>query len=396
MTSLKNEARLFGLDLAPLGRDLLTAWSGMLEWPVIRWLWPRPTICVWLPSGQKARCQGPQAALELDEKKAARAKFQALVLPEDLLLRRSLTLPALAVSELESAIDLQLQALSPFSEQERVWAYEAQASEDGTSVRVQTVLTSHKLIADYLSQTYPEANPDQFEVWVPQWGSELFTLVHGFAEVRRQNRSIAWRWASALLMVLALGWVAALLVTPTVKLYLHSKQADLAIKALQEKAMPVLAEREAFAKANDKLSSLNGMFGNSLAPLKVLQLVTDALNDDASLLSLQVQGNKVNITGQAQNASLLMKQLDATPGFREVRAPAPSTKPLGASRESFTIEFTIDPQQLPSPAAEAESPAPAINAATVKPVVPQPPVAANPLAVPVNPLVVPAQPKKTP
>ena len=358
MTSLKNEARLFGLDLAPLGRDLLTAWSGMLEWPVIRWLWPRPTICVWLPSGQKARCQGPQAALELDEKKAARAKFQALVLPEDLLLRRNLTLPALAVSELESAIDLQLQTLSPFSEQERVWAYEAQASDDGASMQVQAVLTSHKLIADYLSQTYPEANPDQFEIWAPRWGSELFTLVHGFAEVRRQNRSIAWRWASALLMVLALGWVAALLVTPTVKLYLHSKQADLAIKALQEKAMPVLAEREAFAKANDKLSSLNGMFGNSLAPLKVLQLVTDAMNDDASLLSLQVQGNKVNITGQAQNASLLMKQLDATPGFREVRAPAPATKPLGAVRESFTIEFTIDPNQLSSPTAEAESPVP--------------------------------------
>jgi general secretion pathway protein L len=81
-----------------------------------------------------------------------------------------------------------------------------------------------------------------------------------------------------------------------------------------------------------------------------LQLVTDALNDDASLLSLQIQGNKVNITGQAQNASLLMKQLDATPGFRDVRAPAPATKPLGAVRESFTIEFNIDPEQLPKPA----------------------------------------------
>jgi general secretion pathway protein L len=378
MSSLQNEARLFGLDLAPLGRDLLTAWSGMLEWPFVSWLWPRLSVCVWMPKGQKAFSHGPQTTLIFDADKAARAKFQALVLPEDILLRRSFDMPNLAQSELEAAIDLQLQAFSPFSEQECVWTYESHLGENGQNTQVHAVLTSHKLIADHIALAYPGVESQSFEVWVPQVQGEQYILVPGFAETRRQSRSNAWRWASAVMVILALALVAAILITPSVKLHLRAQQAEMALKTLQEKAIPVLSEREGFSKATEKIASLKEMFGNTLPPLQILQLVTDALNDDASLLSLQIQGNKVNITGQAQNAALLMKQLDATPGIRDVKAPAPATKPLGALRETFTIEFVIDPEQLPQPA----------NALAAQP--------ADAVAAPVSPLAAPVPPVKKP
>jgi general secretion pathway protein L len=73
------------------------------------------------------------------------------------------------------------------------------------------------------------------------------------------------------------------------------------------------------------------------------------------LLVLQIQGHKVSITGQTANASALMKKLGGQPGLRDVRAPAPATKPLGATRESFTIEFTMDPAQWPSVPTVTES-----------------------------------------
>jgi general secretion pathway protein L len=287
---------------------------------------------------------------------------------------------------------------------------------------VHAVLTSNKLIAEYIASAYSDARPEQFEVWVPQVQGGQYTLVPGFAETRRQSRSNTWRWASAGLVFLALALVIAILITPSVKLHLRAEQAEFALKVLQEKAMPVLSEREEFSKATEKIGSLKEMFGTTLPPLQILQLVTDALNDDASLLSLQIQANKVNITGQAQNASLLMKQLDATPGFRDVRAPAPSTKPLGAARESFTIEFSIDPEQLPkseinssvSPPIAQVLPAP-VNNAPIAPSAPgiiaQPAkpalqslaapssplsVPVNPLAVPVNPLAIPVPPVKKP
>jgi general secretion pathway protein L len=150
----------------------------------------------------------------------------------------------------------------------------------------------------------------------------------------------------------------------------------------------------------------------------VLQLITEALGDDTSLLSLQVQGHKVSLTGQTANASALMKKLDSLPGLRDVRAPAPATKPLGATRESFTIEFSMDPAQWPTvspdaliqssptspaaalpatataapvatPAAKTTTPPPATTPAPAAP-------AAKPAVAPVNPLAMPVPPRKTP
>jgi general secretion pathway protein L len=155
----------------------------------------------------------------------------------------------------------------------------------------------------------------------------------------------------------------------------------------------------------------------------VLQLITEALGDDTSLLSVQVQGHKVSLTGQTANASTLMKKLDNLPGLRDVRAPAPATKPLGATRESFTIEFSMDPAQWPTvspdaliqssptspaaalpatatastpvsspvatPAAKTTTPPPATTPAPAAP-------AAKPAVAPVNPLAMPVPPRKTP
>jgi len=187
---------------------------------------------------------------------------------------------------------------------------------------------------------------------------------------------------------------------------------------LHRKALPVLAERESFTQISDKLTQLGEQFNQSVAPRPVLQLITEALGDDTSLLSVQVQGHKVSLTGQTANASALMKKLDGLPGLRDVRAPAPATKPLGATRESFTIEFSMDPAQWPTVSPEAliqasppnpeaalpvTAPTPASSptpAAT--PAAPAPPPAksvaapANPLAVPTNPLAVPVPPRKTP
>ena len=430
MPSLQKDARLFGLDLAPLGRDCLTAWRGMLDWPVLSWLWPQPQVCLLLPDGQQAMSRGPDAPAQVDTSGRLKTRFQAIVLPEDILLRRSLVLPILAQAELESALALQLQAFSPFAPEDLVWTYESQAMEGGTSLQVHAAMSSRPLIAAHLAATDPEASLDNFEVWVPLTQAGNHALVPGFAEGRRQSRSTAWRWASATLFLIALALVASMAATASLQLYLRSKQAEAALAALQQKAIPVLSEREAFTLATEKLGQLNDMFAASTPPMPLLQLVTEALADDTSLLSFQMQGNKVNLSGQTVNTSSLMKQLSTTPGLKDVRAPAPATKPPGATRESFTIEFSIDPTlwaaarppaaDPASPSASAPVPAasvPASAAAVVTPAVTTPAVAvakpaaapassaakpapaatsAKPQVVPVNPLAVPSAPSKTP
>lgn len=416
MSSLQKDARLFGLDLAPLGRDILTAWRGMLEWPVVSWLWPQPRLRLWLPDGQKARSRGPQTPTLPDTGKGPAAHFQALVLPEDILLRRTLVLPALAQAELQSALALQLPSFSPFAPEDLVWTCEVQASEDGQTQQVHAALTSRKLIEAHLAQQDADIALDDMEVWVPHVHDGFHAVAAGFAETRRHSRSTTWRWFSALLMVLVLALTAAILATPSAQLYLRSKQAEAALEALQQKAMPVLAERESFTQTAERLKQAGEPFNQSVAPLPVLQLITEALGDDTSLLNLQVQGHKVSISGQTANASALMKKLGSQPGLRDVRAPSPATKPLGATRESFAIEFTMDPAQwptvptvtdpsaaqgpAPTPAASASAPVPSASAPAPAPgqtTKAKPPAAATPpLAAPSQPAAVLPPPRKTP
>ncbi len=316
----------------------------MLEWPIFSWLWPKLAVRLWLPTGAQALSRGLDTPLLHSERRAASARFVAVVLPENLLLRRTLNLPRLQTQELMAALTLEVQTLSPFAPTDVVWAYEI-APQDGSTLRVPVVLGSRKLIEQHIAKVHPQLASQPPEVWAPRAGGSHFVLLPGFGEALRQRQSTAWRWASALFVLLALALAAAMAVTPTFQLYLRALQANQAMATLQQKAAPVMAQRESLVRASERLTSLAELTGKPAPPLQTLKLITDALPDDTSLLSLQIQGLKVNISGQTANASALMKQLGNTPGLRDVKAPTPATKPLGAPRESFTIEFTLDPAQ---------------------------------------------------
>lgn len=345
MSSSNAQARFFGLDLGSLWRDLLTAWRGMLEWRVFSWAWPESVVRLCLPSGGHALSRGLHMPPMQDEQGVRSARLQALVLPESLLLRRTLQLPKLQAAELQAALALEVQTLSPFATDDLAWAYEI-TPQDGDFMRVHIVLCSRKLIGQHQQTAHPGLKLQTSEVWAPRLSEPGFVVLPGFGETRRQRQNASGRWASALLALLAVAFLLAMAVTPSVKLYLRALQANQAMTSLGQKAVPAIAQRESLVRVSEQLTSLALLTGQPVPPLQTLKLITEALPDDTSLLSLQIQGLKVSITGQTGNAAALMKQLGGTPGLRDVKAPTPATKPLGAPRESFTIEFTLDRAQL--------------------------------------------------
>lgn len=342
-----NPQRFFGLDLESLGRDLLTAWRGMLDWPVLAWLWPASAVRLWLPSGEPALSQSLNAPALYDPTRALAARFEAVVLPEELLLRRTIELPALQPAELQAALNLQVQTLSPFAPDDTLWTHESTPT-GGGALRLQVLLSSRKLVEQHVHTAHPQLQGQSPEVWATRSQGPGFVPLPGFGEARRHRQGAAWRWVSASLALLALTLVAAMAVTPTLKLHLRALQADQAMSALQKKAAPVLQQREALTRTTEQLAGLAGMTGKSVAPLQALNLITDALPDDTSVQGLRVDGTTVTLTGQTSNAAVLMKQLGGSAGLRDVKAPIPATKPLGATRESFMIEFTLDPAQRKS------------------------------------------------
>ena len=351
--------KFLGLDLGSLGRDLSLAWRAMLNWPVVAWLWPKSDIRLWLPDGGMALSRGvntPMIHVKRSDKtrteaRAKAARFEAVVLPEALLLRRTLFLPPLQAAEVHAALALEIQSLSPFAPNDVVWSHQSIPQPSG-DVEVDIVISSRKLIAQHIADTHPQGISQNVEVWASlkdgSPGSESnFAALPGFGDAGRHRQSTAWRWVSGLLVLVALTLVTAIAVTPTLRLYLKSVQASQALAVVAKKARPVIEQRESLLRITEQVASLNKLVDKPVPPLQTLTLITQALPDDTSLLSLQIQGLKVSMTGQTANAASLMKQLGATAGLRDVKAPVPATKPLGAPREQFTIEFMLDPEQIP-------------------------------------------------
>ena len=348
MPELRPHPQFFGFDVSPLLHDMRAAWCAMLAWPVLAWLQPSLPVRLWLSKGYAVASRGPGTP-HRDDKQALKAtRFNAILLPEQLLLRSQISLPALQSQDLLAALNLQVSGLNPFPVDELVWTHQlaSQRSASGDGMPVQVVLASRKLIASYVLQTYPDIKPDSAELWLAGVSPFAETLLPGFGEAARLRKAKRWRWVSTLLALLVLLLALTMAATPTAQLYLRAREAYAAMAALQQKAKPILQQREALVKSTDQLGNLAELMGKPVPPLRILKLLTDALPDDTSLLSLQVQGLKVSLTGQTVNSAALMKQLGSTPGMRDVTAPTPAVKPLGVPRESFSIEFTLDPAQF--------------------------------------------------
>lgn len=334
-----------GSHMGSLRSDLFAAWRGMLGWPVISWLWPESDIRLWLPNAGLGVSRGLSSDMVLDKSRAQSASFEALLLPETLLLRKHVTLPQLQANEMAAALALEVQTISPFAFEDTVWAYQTDAA-SGVSAQIHLAVTSRKLIAQHAESMFPRLDLKTAEVWAQQVGGKGFTALPGFGDTRRQRHNHIWRWVSALLVFGVLALAAAIALTPTLRLYLMSLQAGQALEIVAKNASPAVQQREALLRLNEQISGLDKLVDRPVPPLQTLSLITQALPDDTSLLSLQLQGLKVTMTGQTANAASLMKQLGGTAGLQEVKAPTAATKPLGATREQFTIEFMLDPAQL--------------------------------------------------
>lgn len=355
MASIQKNARLFGLDLSGVFVDIKAAWRGMASWRVVSWLRPQPSVRWLRANGTVMVYQGATHKHDASAKAVQNALFEAVEVPEDLLLRRTVRMPVLPPAAMQGALALEAQNLSPFPLEDLLWVsvHTHETATDGTSTQcsVELVLTSRVRLQAYLmNKGCAEATDGEMtaEVWIAM-GDNPPAVLPGFGEARRQRHERQWlRINGALLMALVM-LAGALLITPTVQLRQQALDALVQYEALQKNAAPLIRQRESLVKNETLLQSLPAAVGQAASALQVMELLTKGLPDDTFLQSFQVFSPesvgklpRVVIVGQAANAAALMQQLGRQPGVREVKAPNAAIKPLGAAKESFTIELFID------------------------------------------------------
>jgi general secretion pathway protein L len=298
----------------------------------------------------------------------------ALELPADAVLERSLTLPLLNQTDVAEAVALEAASISPFGAAQTVWGFAVLPPAKGASTQtVRMALTSRKQIEHSLAQaqavfaadgqTRDQASGEPesiIEIWVlPQVRSshdgDGVILVNGAqermrpiafktgGEAPRQALVARGRAGRVALVGLAGVLLAAILATPVLQARSRAMQAQAGLDRVSSEVAPQMAQREALIRQAEALRGVGDVLKTQLAPLPVLDLVTRALPDSAWLNTLRLEGDKVTITGNADDAAALVQALSRQEGVRDVRLPSPATRSSGASKESFTIEIRLDP-----------------------------------------------------
>lgn len=364
MQSISSDARFLGVDLKALWQEIRQLWLRTTQKALSSWLTPAAPVVLLHADGTQSFWLGDK--IQSSDSKAAKNSFIAVELPSEQVLLRTFSVPLIRDADIADAIALEARTSSPFAEPDLVWGHRIRSQNAGPS-SVELAIASRKRIEAYLAtqavRLQGGATP---EVWV------LAPLVppivlRGFGEGLRGAFAKKMRRLGYALLLLALVLAVGIAVTPTAQLRLRAVEAVFAYDGAVQRTASAARQREALMQSVDKLGGLSQMLMGRIEPLRVLDKLTAVLPDDTALQSFKLQGTKVTIAGDTANTSTLLQVLGAQPGLRDVRAPSAATRLLVAPKESFVIEFMLDPQVFGVVAAPSSA----------VPTPPVPPVGAN-------------------
>ena len=352
MSITTNSLQLFGLDLGQLWRELRHAWRCIQQSPALAWLTPDFPVRVLRADGTQAFWGGDEQVTSVPKQ----PRFEAIEVPDSLLLRKTMLLPAMPEADVAHAVDLEARSGSPFAADDLVWGYKVAASAkvgQGVPRKVEVLLASRRQVAEYAeTQRQRLANAAQpSEVWAFTLDNRPVVL-QGWGEVRRVHAGQRRRHIAYGLLAVMLAILAAMAITPTAQLRLRAIEATHAHEAMQRKTADVLGQREAYLRAVERIDAVRGLLAERAEPMRLLEVLTDALPDGTYLQSLRVQGLKATIQGLTPDAAALMQSLGKVRGFKEVKAPSAAVRNPGATADNFIIELQLDPallSQFPAP-----------------------------------------------
>lgn len=353
----RSSFNLFGIDLLNVYDHWKQGWAEALQWPFFARFFPVEPVCVIDTAGEKIWWPAKDGKYTGS---ATGSVVQAVLLPEDCVLRQQITLPRLAVNQQLQAVELAVQAASPFPIEQTVWGFHAISA--GQGVRVDIALAAREHVEQHLqrfstterienAQTAVDENenasaskaselpmPRDIEVWA---SISPPVVLRGFGEPLRQKRASLIRIKVLLLMILAVFLLGGMIVSPVLHKRTQVFQAQAALGQLMQEVAPVVAERDALGLANERLQSVNDYQHARPDPRYVLGRLSALLPDSVYLNRFDMRGRVVVIGGLAENAAGLMELLGTQTDFSDLKAPSAISRDGLSGKESFTIEFRL-------------------------------------------------------
>lgn len=342
-TGASNQWMLFGVDLRQIGQQWSGAWRDLLvaTSSPLRQRFDEPVAL--RRNDDTVVVHGGQLRTEASPERVA---LEAVLIPDELLLARTITLPSAAEAELPAVVTMEVASASPFAQDDTVFGWEEQ-SRDEHSVTILLAIASRQAITDWLRELVDSADVSATDAGIENlpevWADVHGTLVclHGFGEAARER---LYRQRLVRVGLIAAGCLMMLLLIAS--LFAIQQRSSLARleslqNVVQRESAHVAEMRETLVSANETILAANEIIGEYPNPHVEVARLTDALSDQVFLAHFSMRGSELRVRGRAVDAAMVMQTLAETPAYETVTAPQAITAVGNTGLEQFHLDIDL-------------------------------------------------------
>lgn len=325
--------QLFGFDVRHLGRHWQRAWAEFL-WgdrsPVRGRL--DEVVTLYSEAGTEHYQSGRPVA-------PTAAECEAVLLPEELVLFKTLRLPRAAEAELDSVMALEVGSKSPFPADDTTSGWTLVAR-DESGLTVQMAIVSLSATMRYLGQHYDIHDVEAREVWARSDGRPI--VLRGFGEGKRLARYKRRLVRMGGLLAGGLCILLAMVLLSVGGKYLEMKQYEDLSSRVTAQTRDAADQRSALAAANQVINGVDAVSQTYPSPHFELARLTRLLGDNAYIAQFAMRGNEVRLRGRSTDAAAVMEKLTSVPAFAEVTAEQGGITKLGnTGLEQFYVTIRL-------------------------------------------------------
>ena len=333
-----NQFMVFGYDVRDYGRLWLSAWRDFLlgDDSPVRAVFDS-AVLLEFPDGEKKAFHGGQ--LVGSSTPTDTINETAIALPEELVLSRTLTLPAAAETELDAALSLEIAASSPFAVDDTAAGWRIFRQADSRDINVDLVIVSRSAVMSYLGDSKGIHDPLAREIWAPV--SDRWVVMKGFGESTRELGYIRRIARSGIIVAICMLLVLAVIGTSTALSGRRVQKLEVIQSAVRNESGTAMQLRDRLAEINGVVAELSALNERLPSPQLEIARLTELLPDSAYVTQYTQTGRSIRIRGLSTDGASLQQALTEVPAYTSVKATQAISRVGNSGLEQFFLDLEL-------------------------------------------------------
>jgi len=268
-----------------------------------------------------------------------------LLLSQDHILIRSLTLPLVAEENLREVLAFEMDRQTPFTADQVYYDFViSKRSSVSKTLSLQLVVAPRELVDDALATLAAAGiQADLIATHGPDNGLE--ECINLLPENKRNNRGTILHWANAALATLVILLVTTAIALPLIQKNQTVRSLETEVQAATVAAQASIELRQEVEKLVEGSSYLIKKKQSDPTIVYLLDEMTGIIPDHTWVNRIDIGSGEIQLQGQSSAAAGLIALIEASPNFGGAQFRSPVTQIIRTDQERFHLSANILPGQ---------------------------------------------------